>query len=244
MTTNSKKTLVAAFAYWARNLRSGEMFRALREYCSGDVLDVGGRDFYLTAKEKGANFKSWTTLEPREDTLLKIADDKFRSVSGDGCRMDFKDNSFDTILNIQVLEHVVEPLLMVKEISRVLRPSGYAIFLIPQTSVQHELPAHYYNFTRSWVEEAMHRSGLVTIELKPLGGVWSSMASHLVYFFFKAFRFSGYSLPVHKRNVLFYVFFPLMLLYALMSIPICLLLSFGDLTEEPNNYLVVARKTI
>ena len=33
-----------------------------------------------------------------------------------------------------------------------------------------------------------------------------------------------------------------MLLFALVSIPICMILSIGDLTEEPNNYLVVAQK--
>ena len=30
--------------------------------------------------------------------------------------------------------------------------------------------------------------------------------------------------------------------WAALSVPICLLLSLGDLTEEPNNHLVVARK--
>jgi len=239
----AQKSLIAAFTYWARNLRSAELFRALQQYCSGDVLDVGGRDFYLTARNRNYKFQSWTTLEPTA-RALNITDRQFKSVVGDGCAMKFNEGNFDTVLNIQVLEHVVEPLKMVSEISRVLRPSGYAIFLIPQTSVMHELPHHYYNFTRFWIEAACQRNGLVIIDLKPLGGVWSSMASHLVYFFFQAFRASGYSTPACKRNFLFYLLFPLMVFYALLSIPFCLLLSLGDLTEEPNNYLVVARKSI
>ncbi len=151
----NKKSWFAAFAYWARNVRSAQLFRALQKYCRADVLDVGGRDFYLKAKSLNLNIKTWTTLEPNAGCPLDIDDVQFQSVVGDGCQMDFKTASFDTVLNIQVLEHVVEPLKMVKEIHRVLRPKGYAIFLIPQTSVMHELPAHYYNFTRPWVEWAM-----------------------------------------------------------------------------------------
>ncbi len=237
-----KKSLVAAFAYWARNLRSAELFKALRKYCGGDVLDVGGRDFYLKAKSLRVSCGTWTTLEPTSGIALDVCDPQFKSVVGDGCRMEFKDSSFDTVLNIQVLEHVFDPVAMVKEIARVLRPSGYAIFLIPQTSVQHELPEHYYNFTSPWIREAMKRAGLTIIELKPLGGVFSSMASHLVYFFFQAFRFDGYSLAECRRNIWFYVLFPLMIVYAFISIPFCLFLSFGDLSESANNYLVVVRK--
>jgi hypothetical protein len=88
----------------------------------------------------------------------------------------------------------------------------------------------------------MKRAGLVIIELKPLGGVFSSMASHLVYFFFQAFRFDGYSLAECRRILWFYLIFPLMAVYALVSIPVCLFFSLGDLSEEPNNYLVVVRK--
>ena len=174
------KSWVAAFAYWARNVRSAELFCALQKYCRCDVLDVGGRDFYLKAKSLSLDIKTWTTLELDVDCSLAIDDPKFKSVIGNGCQMDFKTDSFDTVLNIQVLEHVVEPLKMVKEIHRVLRPKGYAIFLIPQTSVLHELPAHYYNFTRPWVEWAMAQAEFEIVELKPLGGFWSSMASLLI----------------------------------------------------------------
>jgi hypothetical protein len=33
-----------------------------------------------------------------------------------------------------------------------------------------------------------------------------------------------------------------MALYAIVGIPICLLFSLGDLTEEPNNHCVVVKK--
>lgn len=238
----TKKSLAASFAYWARNVRSQKLFAAIAKYGKGEVLDVGGRDFFLTARGLNAPFKSWTSLEPDPDHQLRTDDPRFKSVAGDGCKMQFADNAFDTVLNVQVLEHVFEPMAMVREISRVLKPSGHAIFLIPQTSVMHELPHHYYNFTRPWIEQAMRSADLKIVEIEPLGGIWSSMASHLVYFFFHALRLPGYTHAACKRNVSFYILFPVMVMYALLSIPVCLLLSLGDLTEDPNNHLVVARK--
>ncbi len=235
--------MVARFAFWARNVRSQALFAAIRKFCRGNVLDVGGRDFFELAEQERFVFDSWTTLEYSSENVFEIKNERFKLIRGDGCRMPFHDQRFDTVLNIQVLEHVFEPVAMVKEMARVLKSDGVGIFLIPQTAVLHELPHHYYNFTRFWIVEAMRRAGFKIIELKPLGGVWSSMASHLLYFLFQSLRLKGYSTPECRRNFLFYLLYPFMILFTLICFPFCLLLSLGDLTEEPNNHLVVVKKT-
>jgi hypothetical protein len=131
---------------------------------------------------------------------------------------------------------------MVQEISRVLKPGGYAIFMIPQTSVIHLAPDHYCNFTRYWILKAMKRAGLKVVTIKPIGGLFSSIASDMVFFFLKSFRYEGTSEKINRRRILFYILWPMMCVYALISIPILMLFSFGDLTEEPNNNLVIVRK--
>ena len=237
-----KKNNIDRFMTWARNLRSAALFAALERHARGEVLDVGGWDFFLSVRDNPRiSFTSWTSLEEGE-RLLETEDARYRAVTGDGEKMAFPDASFDTVLNIQVLEHTFDPLAMVREISRVLRPGGAAIFLIPQTSVLHHPPKHYYNFTRFWISKAADAAGLQIVALTPLGGRWSSTASHMVHFFFAAFRATGYSTVEDRRGPLFYLLLPLMCLYAAVSVPICLLLSLGDLTEEANNHLVVARK--
>jgi SAM-dependent methyltransferase len=238
----TQKSPLGRFVYAARNLRSRALFKALRRYADGDVLDVGGWDFFLAAKRNAIPFRTWTTLEKTQDRLPQIDDERFSVTVGDGTEMEFADGRFDTVLNVQVLEHVFQPILMVSEIGRVLRPGGHAIFLIPQTSNTHLVPDFHCNFSRYWVETAMKHAELELLELQPLGGTWSTMASRFFYFFLAAFRVSTFSDSVHRRNALFYLLLPVMIVYALISIPICMLLSLGDLTEEPNNHLVVARK--
>ncbi|OGR84516.1 MAG: hypothetical protein A2901_02805 [Elusimicrobia bacterium RIFCSPLOWO2_01_FULL_54_10] len=242
MPDDHRKSLAVQWWFHVRNFRSREVFSLLKQYGRGDVLDVGGWDFFLTAVKKKIDFNTWTTLEISEAKRFETGDSRVKFVIGDGCEMKFEDNRFDTVINIQVLEHVFEPIRMVEEIGRVLKPGGYGIFLIPQTSTVHFAPEHYYNFTRFWIQKTAQRAGLKIEDIKPLGGVWTSMASHLVFFFPQSFRFGGMSSPECKRSIFFYLLYPLMAVYALLSIPFCMLLSLGDLTEEPNNYLVLVRK--
>jgi len=131
---------------------------------------------------------------------------------------------------------------MVQELARVLKPGGYGILLIPQTSVLHHAPEHYYNFTRFWITKAMTKANLEIIKLQPLGGRWSTTASHMVYFFAQSLKMPGYSTKHNQRNMLFYIFYPLMALFSVLSIPLLLILSLGDLSEEPNNHLVIVKK--
>lgn len=227
-------------------LLSFGLFDTIRKHARGDVLDVGGRTFYseFRARYPDIRYASWTTIDP-DATILPPpeATPEYRLVHGDGCNMDFADNSFDTVLNIQVLEHVFDGLAMVREVSRVLKPGGHAIFLIPQTAPAHGIPdAFFCNFSRYWVRKAMAAAGLNIIEERAQGGVWRSLAYRHFYFFLNAFKVPEYYDPENRRNILFYAFFPFMAAYSAVSIAICLIFSLGDLKEEPNNHLVLVRK--
>ncbi|NLB55168.1 MAG: class I SAM-dependent methyltransferase [Lentisphaerae bacterium] len=68
-------------------------------------------------------------------------------VLGVGERLPFKDASFDGVISVAVLEHVLKPSLCADEMVRVLKPGGElfcsAAFLQPV----HAYPDHYYNMT-------------------------------------------------------------------------------------------------
>ena len=228
--------------YRVRDLRSRRLFFMLQKYCHGNVLDVGGWDFVETAIRHDVWFDRWVTLERDITRLPVFADPRVRLVHGDGCEMGVRTGYFDTVLSIQVLEHVFEPLLMVEEISRSLRPGGHAIFLIPQTSTVHLAPHFHSNFSKYWIAAALERSNLELLEHHELGGVWSSMASHLVHFFLQARRTPGMSDASIRRTPVFWALLPFQAIVALLAIPVCMIFSLGDLKEEPNNHLVVARR--
>jgi SAM-dependent methyltransferase/uncharacterized protein YbaR (Trm112 family) len=66
----------------------------------------------------------------------------------DGHHLPFADESFDGVVIQAVLEHVVDPVLVVAEIHRVLKPTGVVYAETPFMQQVHEGP---YDFTR-WTE--------------------------------------------------------------------------------------------
>ncbi|MBI5529795.1 MAG: class I SAM-dependent methyltransferase [Deltaproteobacteria bacterium] len=217
------------------------MFGALRRHCRGEVLDVGGWDFFFAARSHGAAFVRWTTLERDPEKQFDPGDPRFSFVCGDGNSMPFPDASFDTVLLVHVLEHVFDPLRVLGEAARVLRPGGRAVVLVPQTSVLHDAPAHYYNFTEFWVRESLLRTGFALEEIELLGGFWSTIASRLVHLPLKVARGRGFSSELARRNPFFYLMLAPMAAWAAASLPAALVLGLGDLREEANNILAVAR---
>lgn len=205
---------------------------------------MGGWNFYETAILQNISFLTWTVVEPSLDKIFPSEDKRINLVQGDGCSLAMPDNHYDTFVSIQVLEHVFEPNRMFSEMVRVLKPGGKGIIMVPQTSNLHMAPNHHYNFTRYWCEEAARREGVQILELQAMGGFWSSIASRLFLFFFQSFNCRGMTHSDSSRSIIFYLFLPLMILFACLALPICLLFSLGDLVEEPNNHLLVVLKSV
>jgi SAM-dependent methyltransferase len=234
--------ILGALAELFRNLTSRKMFQCLDKYCRGKVLDVGGGHFYSYVRKRSIMIDKWTSLDVDGSALGQAQDAKHAIIVGDGCCMTFPDGSFDTIVNCQVLEHVFEPLKMVSEISRVLSPGGYAIFLIPQTACIHLIPNCYGNFSIYWIREALKMFQLEIVEEHALGGFWRTICFRYMYFFLQVLGIPSFTSEEYKRSKVFYLLLPLMVVYILVSFPILAILQLGDLKEEPNNHLVVAMK--
>ncbi len=58
----------------------------------------------------------------------------------------FENCSFDTVTSTEVLEHVPDPLRALKEMRRVLRPSGVLIVSVPMHWPRHETPYDFWRF--------------------------------------------------------------------------------------------------
>ena len=92
-------------------------------------------------------------------------------VVSDAASLPMSSASFDVVLCTEVLEHVPNPIEVVREISRVLRPGGWLVLTAPLGSGLHQVPYHYYGgYTPYWYEFFLPRFGFGNISIEPNGG--------------------------------------------------------------------------
>jgi SAM-dependent methyltransferase len=89
---------------------------------------------------------------------------------GDGQALPFRDKSVDAILLMEVLEHVPNPLSLLQECFRILRPGGHMCLTAPQYHITHNYPADYYRYTRQGLEYLCGQAGLRVLDIQARGG--------------------------------------------------------------------------
>lgn len=101
------------------------------------ILEVGagsGSDAIMLAK-KGAvvttlDFSSQSTKICR--LLAKKEGTKIKAVTADCQKMPFSNNTFDLVFSVGLVEHFQDPIPVIDEQLRVLKPGGYLIVDVPQ----------------------------------------------------------------------------------------------------------------
>jgi SAM-dependent methyltransferase len=78
-----------------------------------------------------AFYKRFKKLDNIEYTTTDL-NSPLAEVKADICNLPFEDNSFDVILCNHVLEHIPDDTKAMQELYRVMKPSGWGIFQIPQ----------------------------------------------------------------------------------------------------------------
>lgn len=102
-------------------------------YVRGDVLEVGcgeGRGVELLMRQA----KSFTAVDKIAAALVvlreKFPEGKFISMNIPPLA-ELQDNAYDCIVSFQVIEHIQNDVLYLKEINRVLKPGGIALLTTP-----------------------------------------------------------------------------------------------------------------
>ena len=74
----------------------------------------------------------------------------------------FRDNSFDTVVCTEVLEHTQDPFRAIRELSRLLTRDGHLLLSVPFLYPVHEAPHDYWRLTPHGLEAMLQSAGLVS----------------------------------------------------------------------------------
>jgi SAM-dependent methyltransferase len=155
-----------------------------REIPSGSrVLDAGAgacpyRSFFSHCQYKALDFKK---LE--ENQLLGPSGYGELDYTCDIHLIPVSGASFDAVLCTEVLEHVTEPIRVVQEFSRILKPGGKLLLTAPLGSGLHQEPYHYYGgFTPYWYRKFFVEAGFERIIIEPNGGFFKYFGQEAVRF--------------------------------------------------------------
>lgn len=159
---------------------AGFYSRAIPRYSTGALLDLGCGKAPLYGLYR--HYTSSTTcvdwgLSLHENPLL----DREADLNGP---LPFESETFDTVLLSDVLEHVVDPLLVMGEIARLLKPGGVLLMNVPFFYWLHETPHDYHRFTSYALRRMSSAVGLRVEELTSIGGapeiISDMVAKHLI----------------------------------------------------------------
>ena len=128
-----------------------------------DVLDVACGEGYgsallasRAAKVIGADIAA-SAVEHAREQYARVTNLEFRQA--DCAALPFADASFDTVLLLEVLEHVADARGVLAEISRVLKPGAVLLISVPFLYPIHDAPHDYLRFTPSGIDAELSANG-------------------------------------------------------------------------------------
>jgi ubiquinone/menaquinone biosynthesis C-methylase UbiE len=89
----------------------------------------------------------------------------------DAAAIPVPDASFDAVLCTEMLEHVPDPIRVVRELGRILKPEGLLILTAPLGSGIHQEPFHFYGgYTPYWYQRFLPEAGFDWIQIESNAG--------------------------------------------------------------------------
>jgi SAM-dependent methyltransferase len=105
--------------------------------------------------------------------------------------------SFDVILCGEVFEHIPDPLIALKEFSRLLKPGGKLIITAPFASFVHFAPYHYSTgFSKYWYEHHLPEFNFKLEELSSNGDWFSYMRQEMIRLPSMAKKYNSWHWPL------------------------------------------------
>ncbi|MEW6200930.1 MAG: methyltransferase domain-containing protein [bacterium] len=118
------------------------------------------------------------------DLCIGQADWDYSAIDAVGAldALPFRDETFDGIICTQVLEHVREPEMVLRELFRVVK-SGKKLYLtVPQEWYLHQVPNDYYRYTKFGLQYLFKKACFTVERIEPMGGYFLFMSHRVTLF--------------------------------------------------------------
>lgn len=161
------------WSFWKFNwLANHKIVRALeraRGHARGELLDVGcgSKPFAPLFAQQVTRY--WGTDLAVSPYLGGARLDAFARAEA----LPFRAATFDTVIGLSMLTYLPEPIRMLEEARRVLRPGGVLILEFTQMVPLHDEPYDYFRFTRYGAQYLLEKAGFEPLEFIPIGGLWA-----------------------------------------------------------------------
>lgn len=148
-------------------------FRHVPEFPAGSlVLDLGGN---RVSKRGLFDIDAYGLRVVYTD----VSSAKKPHAQADAASLPFRSGAFDGVICSEVLEHVSDPIVVLGEVHRVLRPHGRLLLCIPFLNRIHGDPQDYRRYTDSFLSDTLERIGFRDVVIERQGLFWSVIVDML-----------------------------------------------------------------
>lgn len=151
-----------------KSIRRELLDRCFEEFAplgSGKAIDIGGENQNLRGSFNRAAYRNFHWL------VVNIDEGANPDLVSDASEIPLPSNSFELIIMSEVLEHLESPDAALREVGRLLTPSGQAIITMPFLYQVHGDPHDFQRWTPQKFRIECQAAGLRILELKPMGGL-------------------------------------------------------------------------
>ena len=150
---------------WILNRKKHINYLEIASEIDENVLDIGSAEQeisrYLNKEIKYVSLDYYDTAKNWYGCIPNIY--------GDAKSLPINDESFSTILILDVLEHLPYPEKSISEICRVLKPGGKLIIQTPFLYPLHDQPLDFNRWTEYGYEKLFERTGLSIVSISRTG---------------------------------------------------------------------------